>query len=145
MAVPTVTRSLHIGAHRSAVWEALTVPELLGEWFGDSAELDPRVGGAGVLTWDDWGSFRLVIETLDAPITFAFRWARERDADPGPDNSTLATFTLSEHDGGTEVTVVETGWDRLAGDVDAAMADNATGWERELGHLRDFLERQDSV
>src|SRR6266550_4241265 len=33
------------------VWEALTEPERLEEWFASEAELDARPGGEGVFRW----------------------------------------------------------------------------------------------
>jgi uncharacterized protein YndB with AHSA1/START domain len=141
----SITRTVHIGAHRSAVWAAITEPELISEWFGDATRLDLRVGGVGVLTWDAHGSVRLVVEEIDEPNSFAFRWARDFDIDPTPGASTLVRFTLADRDGGTELTVVESGWEDVAGDVTRGMADNSAGWIEELDELVAFLEKQDSV
>jgi uncharacterized protein YndB with AHSA1/START domain len=140
-----VTRTVHISAHRSAVWAAITEPELISEWFGDSAELDLRVGGTGRMSWSDYGEFRLIVEEIDEPNVFAFRWAREKDTDPKPGNSTLVRFLLSDKDGGTQLEVRETGWEEFEGDIEAGMKDNTAGWVEELDELVAFLEKQDSV
>jgi uncharacterized protein YndB with AHSA1/START domain len=140
-----ITRTVHIQAHRSAVWAALTEPALISEWFGDTAVLDLQVGGTGAMGWAEWGEFRLVVEEIDEPNTFAFRWARSKDTDPLSGNSTLVRFTLADRDGGTELTVRETGWDELAGDAAAGMKENTEGWHEELDELVAFLEKQDSV
>ena len=140
-----VTRTVHINAHRSAVWAAITVPELVSEWFGDTAQLDLRVGGIGTMGWAQWGEFRLVVEEIDETNAFAFRWARTKDTGPGKGNSTLVRFTLIDKDGGTELTVLETGWEQLEGDVVSSMQDNAKCWVAELDELVAFLEKQDSA
>jgi uncharacterized protein YndB with AHSA1/START domain len=140
-----VTRTVHINAHRSAVWAAITEPELVSEWFGDTAAIDLRVGAPGRLGWSDFGEFRIVVEEIDEPNAFAFRWAREKDTDPRPGNSTLVRFLLTDKDGGTELTVRETGWEEYEGDVEAAMKDNTGGWVSELDELVAFLDKQDSV
>ena len=140
-----VTRTVHISAHRSAVWAAITEPELISEWFGDTAQLDLRVGGAGVMGWTKWGEFRIVVEEIDEPNAFAFRWAREKDVDPVRGNSTLVRFTLDDQDGGTRLTVLETGWEEFEGDVAAEMKSNTAGWVDELDELVAFLEKQDSA
>jgi uncharacterized protein YndB with AHSA1/START domain len=140
-----VTRTLHIAAHRSAVWAAITEPELISEWFGDTAELDLRLGGTGAMGWNEWGTFRLIVEEIDEPNAFAFRWARVKDVDPRKGNSTLVRFTLAEKDGGTQLTVLETGWEDYEGDVAAGMKENTAGWLEELDELVAFLEKQDSV
>jgi uncharacterized protein YndB with AHSA1/START domain len=140
-----VTRTVTIEAPRHRVWEAITVPELIAEWFGDTTTLDLRVGGTGTFGWDDWGDFRVIVEEIDEPNSFAFRWARDKDVDPAQDNSTLVRFTLTDHPGGTELTVIETGWEELHGDVEAAMKGNVDGWREELDELVAFLEKQDSA
>jgi uncharacterized protein YndB with AHSA1/START domain len=144
MAQLVVTRTVQIGALRAAVWAAITQPELLSEWFPDSAELDATVGAPGSLTWNDHGTFPLVVVEVDEPNVFAIRWATEPGADAAPGTSTLARFTLEDADGGTRLTVVETGWEELAGDIDAAMEDHRGGWAIELDELVAVLEKQDS-
>jgi uncharacterized protein YndB with AHSA1/START domain len=144
MAELVVTRTVHIQAHRAAVWAAITEPALVSEWFGDRAEIDLRVGGTGILGWDSWGDFRILVEEIDEPNALAYRWARDPDVDPAPGVSTLVRFTLADRDGGTDLTVVETGWEELEGDIEAAMAGNVEGWLEELDELVAFLEKQDS-
>jgi uncharacterized protein YndB with AHSA1/START domain len=141
----TVTRTLHIATHPSAVWAALTQAELISEWFGDTAAIDLRVGGRGVMGWDKDGAFAFIIDELDEPNTFAFRWAHESGEDPVLDKSTLVRFSLIETAGGTELTVVETGWEQFGRDSDRFMKQNTGGWLEELDELKDFLEKQDSV
>lgn len=97
------------------------------------------------MSWSDYGEFRFIVEEIDEPNVFAFRWAREKDTDPAPGNSTLVRFLLSDKDGGTQLTVNETGWEEFEGDAVAAMADNTQGWVSELDELVAFLEKQDSV
>ncbi|MEO8935650.1 MAG: TGS domain-containing protein, partial [Burkholderiaceae bacterium] len=101
------------------------------------------VGGTGKMTWSEWGEFRLTVEEIDEPNFFAFRWAREKDADPTPGNSTLVRFTLVDKDGGTELTVHETGWEQYEGDIANGMRENTEGWIEELDELVAFLEKQD--
>jgi uncharacterized protein YndB with AHSA1/START domain len=141
----TVTRTLHIAAHRSAVWAALTEAELIAEWFGDQATIDLRVGGEGSLTWDKYGTSRFIVEEIDEPNTFAFRWPHGMDLDPHTDPSTLVRFTLADAEGGTQLTVVETGWEVFDDDADKFAQENTGGWMQELDELKEFLEKQDSL
>jgi uncharacterized protein YndB with AHSA1/START domain len=141
----SIVRNVQINAHRSAVWAALTEPELISEWFGDTAQLDLSIGGTGKMGWTQWGEFRLIVEEIDEPNALAFRWAREKDVDPTSANSTLVRFTLSDKDGGTQLTVRETGWEEYEGDVATGMKENTEGWIEELDELAAFLEKQDSA
>ncbi len=145
MAPLVVTRTLHINAHRSAVWAALTQAELISEWFGDQATIDLRVGGEGSNTWHDYGTGRFIVEEVDEPSTFAFRWPHQPGQDPHTDPTTLVRFTLVDSEGGTELTVTETGWDIFGDSAEPYAEDNRGGWDSELDELRDFLEKQDSL
>ncbi|HEX4442253.1 MAG TPA: SRPBCC domain-containing protein [Galbitalea sp.] len=145
MAPLVVTRTLHIAAHRSAVWAALTEAHLIAEWFGDQATIDLRVGGAGTLTWDKYGTSSFVIEEVDEPNVFAFRWPHGMGEHQDSDPTTLVRFTLADAEGGTQLTVVETGWEAFDDNADEFMNDNVGGWQSELDELRDFLEKQDSL
>ena len=48
-----VTREIVFPVPPDEVWEALTDPEQLEEWFANNVELDAREGGEGVFRWDD--------------------------------------------------------------------------------------------
>ena len=54
-------------------------------------------------------------------------------------------FTLTDVGGGTELTVVETGWEEYGDDATAFMQDNTQGWLAELDELKAFLEKEDSM
>lgn len=143
----SVTRTVRVEAPRELVWEALTSPAQIGQWFGDRAEFPGGVapGAEGVLAWEAHGEFPARIEQVEPYDLFAFTWGS-----PGEpiraDNATTATFTLRDVEDGaaaTEVRVVETGFDALSDDVvrrRAAMADNAEGWTQELDELVDYTE-----
>jgi uncharacterized protein YndB with AHSA1/START domain len=99
-----VSRSTVIAAAREDVWDALIDPSRLAEWLADeveAAELEPD--GEVVFRWDDGRERRGVIEAVDAPERLALRWA----AGDGRENSVV--FELAEDDGGTRVTVTESG------------------------------------
>lgn len=79
-----ITRSIDINAPAEKVWAALTEPDLIAQWFGDTCEFDPRPGGAGSFGWTAHGTFRVVVEHADRPKTLIYRWAREQGVDPVP-------------------------------------------------------------
>lgn len=139
----TVTRTVRVAAPRDLVFEVLTQPAQIAQWFGQSARFPDGVhaGAEGSFGWTDHGDFPARIEIHEPPVRFAFTWGT-----PGEpirdDNSTLATFTLEPHGDHTVLTVVESGFDRL-GDLAAAraaMADTAQGWTEELDELVRYAE-----
>jgi uncharacterized protein YndB with AHSA1/START domain len=130
----TVTRSLHIDAPRARVWQAITRPEHISEWFGDTAAFDAlEVGASGTFGWHNYGIHPVRIEEFDEPDVFAFTWGV-----PGEPllagNSTTARFTLEDDGDGTLLTVVESGFENLAHPA-AMLEDHRGGWDSELDEL----------
>jgi len=95
------------------VWAALTRPDRLSEWFGEEVvTLDLRPGGRLVFR-DARGQLRrAIIEVVDAPERFAFRWLPTRVLPGGlvPERSpgSRVEFVLRPEESGTSLTVVET-------------------------------------
>jgi uncharacterized protein YndB with AHSA1/START domain len=146
----TVRRTITIKASIDKVWAAITEAEHLARWFPHSAVLpNSAVGTRGVFTWDDYGSFPVRVEDVDPPHSIAYRWSNSAPLDASgdqidhmdldPDRSTVFRFTLEEIVGGTQLTVVETGFGTLA-DPAARMEDNRGGWDSELDELVAYLE-----
>ena len=141
----TVRRTVTIAATPDKVWAAVTRPELISQWFGDTATLDRlEVGAEGTFGFEGYGVFPIRIEELDEPRAIAYRWGNE-NATPTEtldvDHSTVFRFTLEPLDGGaaTRLTVVESGFDALR-DPASAMESNRGGWDSELDELVAFVE-----
>lgn len=136
-----IERQITIASPIERVWEALTVAEHLAAWFGDSADLDLRPGGSMQIGWSEYGATAdCVIETVEPPTTFSYRWDVGRK-DDGTAWTTTVTFTLREEDGETTVTVVESGLSDLPAELQQkTLRENSSGWEAELEDLRALLE-----
>jgi uncharacterized protein YndB with AHSA1/START domain len=144
MALDRIEREVVVAAPVEVVWSAITEPEHVGAWFGDSADVDLRPGGQLLLTWKEYGTFHARVETVEPPHRFAFRWARPADVEPRPGNSTLVEFTLAEEGEGTRLRVVESGFETLGStETERAkhIADNERGWRAELGHLVEYVSK----
>ena len=71
MAFPDrIERTIELAHPPERVWAALTTAEGLGPWFGNSAEIDLRVGGQAKLTWDSGDTATLTIERVEPPRVF---------------------------------------------------------------------------
>jgi uncharacterized protein YndB with AHSA1/START domain len=140
----TVRRTIRIAAPVEKVWQAVTEPEHISRWFGRT-ELDGRGPGAeGTMTFPDYGAVPIRIEAVEAPRTVTYRWGNDDALGRLPDRvddatSTVFTFTLEAVADGTELTVVETGFDRTS-DPAANLAAHAEGWVSELDKLVALLE-----
>jgi uncharacterized protein YndB with AHSA1/START domain len=135
----TVTRTIRICASIGTVWDAVTRPEHISRWFGETARFDSfAVGAGGAFGWAAHGEFPVRIEEIDEPGVFAFTWGA-----PGVPielgNSTTARFTLASDGDITTLTVTETGFERLRQPL-ASLEDNRDGWNSELDELVAYVE-----
>ena len=140
----TVRRTIRIAAPIEKVWTAVTAPEHISKWFGQTVLDGTGAGAQGTITFSDYGTVPLRIEAVDAPRMVSYRWGNDDAADERPDTlendrSTVFTFTLEAVPDGTELTVVETGFERTS-DPAANMASHAEGWVSELDKLVALLE-----
>lgn len=146
--INTIEREVLINAPVAKVWAAVTTAEHIGTWLGDAgATIDLRPGGAMTCTWrngevaDKVDTVNGVVEKVDEPHLFAFRWARPSEQVTGPANATLVEFTLRADGAGTRLRVVESGFaelDKTEDLIAAHVADNTDGWQRELEELRAY-------
>ena len=135
-----IERTVRIDRPLARVWAAITTAEGLGTWFGDSAEIDLRVGGTAKLTWDGGHAAQLQIERLEPQTVFGYTWGISGLPDSDP-RRTYVEFTLTPDDSGTTVTVVETGFAQLGGDeYRKAFDGNTDGWASELDELVAYLD-----
>ncbi|MCU1505207.1 MAG: hypothetical protein QOG18_2008 [Microbacteriaceae bacterium] len=139
----TVRRTITIAAPIEKVWAAITEAEHIARWFGQTAVLDTvAVGAGGVFSFDGFGTFPVRIEELDPPHAIAYRWSNEptfSDAPIDPDHSTVFRFTLEPHGSGTQLTVVESGFDTNL-DPAGGLESHRGGWDSELDELVAYLE-----
>jgi uncharacterized protein YndB with AHSA1/START domain len=98
-----VTREVVLPAAPGEVWEALTDPDELEQWFANDVELELEQGGEGTFRWDDGEVRRATVVEVEEGRRFAFRWADEDGADEA-----LVVLELEEAEEGTRVVVRET-------------------------------------
>lgn len=136
-----IERDVVVAAGLDDAWRALTDAARLSEWFATSTELDLRPGGAVTFTWRSGERTHAVVEAVEPPRRFAYRWCLEHDVpvDAGP--TTLVEFTLTEDpSGGTRVRLVESGFGALP-DGPVRWPENDDGWRDELRELEALLDR----
>ena len=89
--------------------------------------------------------FELTIEKMEPERFFSFRWhphAIERGVDYSTEPTTLVAFELAEAAGGIELTVTESGFDRIPLARRAkAFAANEGGWAIQVKQIEKYLEQ----
>lgn len=109
MAGLEIEREVLIEAPVEVVWHTVTEPDQISRWFADHVDLVVQPGAHGYLRFGDQGG-AVVVETVERPTRFSFRWNHPHGEDPAAGNSMLVEFTLvSEGPERTRLRVVESG------------------------------------
>ena len=104
-----IEREILIEAPAEVVWRTITEPDQMRLWFADQVDLVVEPGAHGYMRFGDQGG-PVVVETVDPPTRFSFRWNHPRDEEPVVGNSVLVEFTLTPMgDERTRVRVSERG------------------------------------
>lgn len=93
-----VRREIVLPVTREELWEALTEPERLEDWFANEVEVDLRPGGAASFRWSNGEERHATVTTVAPEERLAFDW----------DDEGRVEFTLADDEDGTRLTVVET-------------------------------------
>jgi uncharacterized protein YndB with AHSA1/START domain len=138
----SIERELHIDAAPEVVYEVISSPEHMREWWPDDAEFDAVPGATGTITFGDSAAGDVMVGPItvleaEPPHRFAFRWVY----DEGPvteSNSLLVTFDLVPSGAGTllrfkESGFRERGWEGAV--LEEAYLDHARGWDEFLPRL----------
>jgi uncharacterized protein YndB with AHSA1/START domain len=124
-----LVREIMIDATPETIWPFLTEPEMLVEWHGTEAEIDPRRGGVyRVLVGgrhQSAGEY-LEVEPLKK-VVFTFGW--EQEGHPIPPGSTTIEITLHPEGDKTRVRLVHRGL------PEDAVEDHGRGWAHYLQRL----------
>jgi len=105
------------------VWRAVTTPEHLGRWFPSPVEVELRPGGTmRFRAFEGDPGAAGVVETVEAPRRFTFRWGTDR-----------LTFELTPDGDGTTFALTHSFDDRYSA------PSLATGWDTCLAGLRSVL------
>lgn len=143
-----IERQIIINAPLAKVWMAISDHRQFGTWF--RVDLDgPFVAGetsTGQMTMPGYEHIRwnAEVEAVEPPRRLAFRWhpyALDQERDYSDEPMTLVEFTLAEHGDGTELRVVESGFDALpASRRDEAFRMNGNGWTAQIDNVRRYVE-----
>jgi uncharacterized protein YndB with AHSA1/START domain len=140
-------KRLVLRAARTRGWRAITNAEEFGTWFRVKLEGAFTAGrptrGRITMPGYEHVTVDMLVERIDPERYFSYRWhpyAVEPAVDYSAEPTTLVEFHLEEVDGGTAVTIVESGFDRipLARRAEAyRMNDN--GWAGQIKHLAQYV------
>jgi uncharacterized protein YndB with AHSA1/START domain len=142
-----IEKQVVLRASRSRVWRAIATAKEFGAWFRMNLDGEFIEGAPirGRLTHPGYEhiTVEMLVERIEPERYFSYRW-RPYAIDPAVDYSaeptTLVEFTLEEAEGGTAVTIVESGFDRIPlARRDEAFRMNDQGWTGQIKNLERYV------
>ncbi len=143
MSTDRIEKSVVLRAPRSRVWRALASPEEFGAWFGAKLQgrFAPGARVQGPVTYPGYEhlTMEITVERVEPERLFSFRWhpdATDPAVDYSSEPTTLVEFRLEEVEGGTRLTLVESGFDRIPlARREKAFKDNERGWAEQVKNI----------
>lgn len=164
-----IEKQVTLAAPVSRVWRAIADAQEFGRWFGVKLEGAFAAGRTLTGTFDegldeaaiagyqkslglapskvklpDRDAVFCTVERIEPERYFSFRWIPygiDAEADPQHEPTTLVEFRLEEVPGGTRLTIVESGFDRVpAHRRERAFRMNEGGWAGQAENIRKHVE-----
>ena len=143
-----IERKIFLKAPLAKVWHAVSDAPSFGDWFGVSLKGKTFAPGQRVqgqithpgyehLVWD------VLIVEVAAERLLSFRWhpyAVDPDVDYSKELATLVEFELEPVEGGTMLSVVESGFDSVPGSRRIeAFRMNSGGWSEQMKNVEKYV------
>jgi len=155
-----IQKVVTLKASRERVWKAVSDAKQFGTWFGVDFNGDFKPGAQMTGTMRPTQvdpetakrqeayagrTFEFWVEEIQPPSRIAFRWhpyALDPKVDYSSEPKTLIVFQLDEVEGGTTVTITETGFDSIPLHRRAeAFKANEGGWAKQAELLEKYVTR----
>jgi uncharacterized protein YndB with AHSA1/START domain len=136
-----IEKGVWIAAPREKVWQALTTSSQISAWWGDQWDISTLEKGARVyMLGGDGNDYGATITALEIPQRFTLSWDAHEQF---PSLTMVTDFTLTEENGGTRLTVRESGFDELPEDIRQQRYEGTVkGYDTVLADLKTFVERE---
>src|SRR3974377_1014141 len=136
-----IEREILIEAPVDVVWRTITEPDQISQWFADQVELELKPGGHGYMGFGEQGG-PVVVEAVEPPTRFSFRWNHPNGEEPIAGNSILVEFTLERIGERTRLRVVERDVELLSWSDEEKSRyaqEHNGGWGKFLDRLAELL------
>jgi uncharacterized protein YndB with AHSA1/START domain len=153
-----IEKQIFLRAPQERVWRAISDAREFGNWFGMELDGEFRPGRqmngrikptkadpvvAKIQEKYTGTPLAFFVDRVEPMDVFAYRWhpfAIDESIDYSKEPMTLVTFTLASQDGGTLLTVVESGFDSIPIERRAnAFEANEEGWAMQMQMIEKYL------
>jgi uncharacterized protein YndB with AHSA1/START domain len=141
----SIERDIHVDASPEVVFEVISRPEHMREWWPDDARFESVAGAPGELVWRnaDTGettTVAIAVVEVDPPKRFSFRWCF---SDPDPSgHSLLVTFDLVPTTDGTWIRMTEIGFREMGWEIavlEEQYHEHESGWDHYIPALGRYI------
>jgi uncharacterized protein YndB with AHSA1/START domain len=135
-----IDRELFVEASPDVVYEVVSRPEHVAQWWPDEAHYTPAPGAPGSIAFGDTAVGFDVVEARP-PSTFSFRWTQPVGEPAVVGNSLLVTFELTPSRGGTLLKMTERGFREMGWEVavlEEQYREHIKGWDFYLPRLAPY-------
>jgi uncharacterized protein YndB with AHSA1/START domain len=145
-----IEKKVVLRASRARVWRALANAEEFGTWFGVKLEgaLVEGTTVRGQITYPGYEhlTMEIVVVRVEPERYFSYRW-HPNATDPAVDYSsepmTLVEFRLEDAEGGTLLTIVESGFEAIPpARRTQAFESNDRGWAEQTHRIEAHVAKQ---
>lgn len=148
MEYASIEREIHIDAPPEVVFEVISRPEHVRDWWNVDVDFQPTPGSTGELAWADGDNPRahvapLTVVVAEPPRLFSFRWTHPAGETAREGNSNLVTFELVPSGTGTLLHFTETGfrergWE--AAMLEQKYLEHGAGWDNFVPRIKAYAE-----
>jgi len=147
----SIERDIHVDASPEVVFDVISRPEHMREWWPDDARFESIAGAPGELVWrnaetGESTTVALSVVEVDRPKRFSFRWCFAEEERSG--QSLLVTFDLVSAGDGTLIRMTETGFREMGWEIavlEEHYRDHTSGWDHYMPALGTYVARQVST
>ncbi|MEU2038713.1 SRPBCC family protein [Nocardia niwae] len=141
----SIEREIYVDASPEVVFEVVSSPEHISQWWSDDAAFEVAPGAVGELVWGDRAQVApMTVVRAERPRVFSFRWCYPDGEVDDSAGSLLVTFELVASGAGTLIRLTETGF-RETGWEAAKLAEqyreHTVGWDTYVPRLGEYIAR----
>ncbi|MEO6512863.1 MAG: SRPBCC family protein [Nocardioides sp.] len=144
----TLEREIYVDAPPETVFDVVSRPEHVKEWWPDDAAYDVTPGSNGQIRFGDpeagGGVVGLTVMEVDPPRSFTFRWAQAPGETGVEGSSLLVTFALTPQGDGTLLRMTETGFREMGWEtavLEQQYREHGQGWDHFLPRIAPYIVR----
>lgn len=148
MEYASIERQIHIDAPPEVVFEVISRPEHIRNWWSAQSDVEPTPGATGELVWADGDNPRahvspVTVLVAEPPRLLTFRWTHRAGETAADGNSLLVTFELVPVGSGTQLRLTETGFRERGWEIavlEQQYREHVVGWDTYVPRIGAYAE-----